>query len=539
MDIENLLPFVKKPAQYIGQEWNSKVRSQKSEVRSQIRFCLIFPDLYELGMSNLGIQILYSILNHHPDVICERAFAPMADMEALLRKEGLPLFSIETKTPLNQFDILGFSIQHELCYTNILNILNLSNIPVESENRNSQSSTYPLIIAGGPACVNPLPLSDFIDAFVIGDGENIITQIADYRLQIADKQELLKKLAEISSVYVPLLDNKEKIVKKNTVDLQTTQYPTEPVVPYLNITQNRLNVEIMRGCPRGCLFCQASKIYSPKRIRSKEKILEIIEKGLHRTGYDEISLLSLSSSDYPQINDLMDVVVKLCYQKKVAVALPSLNCQRSSLQLAEKTRIFKKTSLTFAIEAGTERLRKYIGKFVSDDEILATTGSACKAGWRLIKLYFMLGLPTETDTDIDGIVILVKNIKKQAPQLNLNITISPFVPKPHTAFEREQFFGIDYFNEKKNYLKKNLAANVKFHNPEMSLIEAVFARGDKKLNNLLKEAYKNGCKFDQWNEHFSAELWRSAFANVGINPLDYLKKTEKSVVLPWDFIKLS
>lgn len=543
MDIEKLLPYVKKPTQYIGHEWNS-VRSSSIVHRPSLKFCLIFPDLYEIGMSNLGIQILYNILNKTENVVCERAFAPMQDMEEILRKNNLPLFSIETKTPLNEFDIIGFSIQHELCYTNILNILSLSKIPLKSKERDEKC---PLVIAGGPACVNPLPIKDFIDAFVIGDGEDVIKEIGDCTrltktvgqgLEIGDKELLLKKLSEIPSVYVPSHQNTKQTIKKNTVDLEAADYPVSPVVSFLNVTQDRLNIEIMRGCPRKCFFCQASNVYSPYRIRSKKKILEIIEKGLAATGYDEMSLLSLSTSDYPHINELMDSVMEICSKKKVAVALPSLRCHSSAVDLAVKTKSFKKSSLTFAPEAGTERLRQHIGKFITDEEILKTTDYAYKSGWRLIKLYFMLGLPTETDEDIEGIVALVKNIKKQSPQLNLNITVSPFVPKPHTAFEKERFFGLDYFNKKKNYLKRKLPAAVKFHKPEMALIEAVFAKGDEKLNSVLETAYKNGCKFDQWNEEFSYEKWCDAFSKCNINPADYLKEIDSSATLPWDFIKL-
>ncbi|MFH0947595.1 MAG: TIGR03960 family B12-binding radical SAM protein [Elusimicrobiota bacterium] len=558
--IKKFLPFVKKQSQYIGEEWNTTYHLPLTTYH--LRFCLVFPDLYEIGMSNLGMQILYNILNKNGHIVCERAFSPEQDMEELIRKNNLPLFSIETKTPLNEFDIIGFNIQHELCYTNILNILDLAKIPLKTKDRMGtvRKGQSPLIIAGGPACVNPLPLSEFIDAFVIGDGEDIITKITNYRLQITDKTELLSKLSEIPSVYVPSfypvrsgphqadhdtsngVHDGKKFIKKNVVDLETAEYPMKPIVPFLNTVQNRLNVEIMRGCSRGCFFCQASKLYSPRRIRSKEKILEIIEKGLASTGYDEISLLSLSTSDYPEINELMDDVLKICIPKNVAVALPSLRCNPASVDLAAKTRVFKKTSLTFAPEAGTERLRKHIGKFITDAEILETTNYAHKSGWRLIKLYFMLGLPTETNEDIEGIVSLVRSIKKQTPQLNLNITISPFVPKPHTVFEREKFFGFEYFNEKKLYLKKKLPAEVKSHKPEMSTIEAVFARGDEKLCSVLEAAHKNGCKFDNWNESFSYEKWLDAFSKCNINPDNYLKEIvvadSSASVLPWGFIEL-
>ncbi|MDO8733956.1 MAG: TIGR03960 family B12-binding radical SAM protein [Elusimicrobiota bacterium] len=536
IDIEKFLPFVKKPSQYIGEEWNSTRHSPLAT--RHLRFCLVFPDLYEIGMSNLGMQIIYNILNKTEFVVCERAFSPAADMETILRKNNLPLFSIETKAPLNEFDIIGFNIQHELCYTNILNILDLSKIPLKTKQRVDTQFQYPLIIAGGPACVNPLPISEFIDAFVIGDGEDVVIQISNLKSKISNKSELLKELSEIPSVYVPSFHDGKKIIQKNIVDLESAEYPTNPVVPFLNITQNRLNVEIMRGCARGCSFCQASKLYSPRRIRSKERILEIIERGLASTGYDEISLLSLSSSDYPKINELMDDVLKVCVAKKVAVALPSLRCHPSSVDLAAKTLVFKKTSLTFAPEAGTERLRKHIGKFITDAEILETTNYAHKSGWRLIKLYFMLGLPTETNEDIEGIISIVKSIKKQTPQLNLNITISPFVPKPHTVFEREIFFGLEYFTEKRIYLKKKLPAEVKSHKLEMSAIEAIFARGDEKLCPVLEAAHKNGCKFDNWNEFFSYEKWLDAFSKCSINPGNYLKETENSEILPWSFIEL-
>lgn len=537
LKIENFLPFVKKPSQYVGEEWNS-TRHLPLATR-HLRFCLVFPDLYEIGMSNLGMQIIYNILNKTESVVCERAFSPAADMETILRKNNLPLFSIETKTPLSEFDIIGFNIQHELCYTNILNILDLSKIPLKTKQRGETQFQYPLIIAGGPACVNPLPVSEFIDAFVIGDGEDVILNIIErFKDLKIERLKILEELAKIPSVYVPSFHDGKKTIKKNIVDLESAQYPTSPVVPFLNITQNRLNVEIMRGCARGCFFCQASKLYSPCRIRSKGKILEIIDRGLASTGYDEISLLSLSTSDYPKINELMDEVLKVCAAKKVAVALPSLRCQPSSVDLAAKTLVFKKTSLTFAPEAGTERLRKHIGKFITDAEIFQTLNYAYKSGWRLLKLYFMLGLPSETDEDIEGIVSIVKSIKKQTPQLNLNITISPFVPKPHTVFEREKFFDTDYFNEKRIYLKKKLPAEVKSHKPEMSAIEAIFARGDKKLCPVLETAYKNGCKFDNWNEFFSYEKWLDAFSKCNTNPDDYLKEIEKSKALFWSFVEL-
>ncbi|MFH1540643.1 MAG: TIGR03960 family B12-binding radical SAM protein [Elusimicrobiota bacterium] len=545
MDLEKILPFVKKASQYIGGEWNT-FHSSSTTTNHSLKFCLVFPDLYEIGMSNLGMQIIYNILNKNENVICEMAFSPAADMETILKNNNLPLFSIETKTQLNEFDIIGFNIQHELCYTNILNILDLSKIPLKSKERFEGGGKFPLVIAGGPACVNPLPLSEFIDAFVIGDGENIVTEIVNRRLQITNKKDLLLKLSEMPSVYVPSLHDGRKIIKKNIVDLESAEYPLKPIVPFLNTVQNRLSVEVMRGCPRGCFFCQASKLYSPRRFRSKEKILEIIEKGLASTGYDEISLLSLSTSDYPKVNELMDDVLKICIPKNVSVALPSLRCTRSSVDLALKTRVFKKTSLTFAPEAGTERLRKHIGKFITDAEILETTSYAYKLGWRLIKLYFMIGLPTETNEDIEGIVSTVRNIKKQTPQLNLNITISPFVPKPHTIFEREKFFspvanpfdGADYFNEKRIYLKKKLPATVKSHRPEMSTIEAIFARGDEKLCSVLEVAYKNGCKFDNWNESFSYEKWLSAFSKSGIDYKYYLREIPAEDSLPWNFIEL-
>ena len=534
MDIEKYLSFIKKPAQYIGREWNA-IYKKNPDNSKLLKFCLVFPDIYEIGMSNLGLQILYNILNKRDDVFCERAFSPEQDMEDVLKNNNLPLFSIETKTPLNEFDIVGFNIQHELCYTNILNILSLSKIPLKSNERNDNN---PLIIAGGPACVNPLPISDYIDAFVVGDGEDIINKIVDLKLKTKNKQELLKELSKIDSIYVPLLHDGKKIIEKNIVDLETAEYPVKPLVPFMNITQNRISVEIMRGCARGCSFCQASKLYHPRRIKSKEKILEIIEKGIASTGYDEISLLSLSTADYPQINELMDSVMRICLKKRVAVSLPSLRCHPSSVDLATKTRTFKKTSLTFAPEAGTERLRKHIGKFLTDAEILETAGYSFKSGWRLIKLYFMIGLPTETEADIEGIVSLVRSIKKQTPQLNLNISISPFVPKPHTVFEREKFFGLNYFSEKRDFLKRKLSTAVKFHKPEISMLEAIFARGDKNLNPVLLTAFENGCKFDQWNEKFLYQKWLDAFKENKIELNDYLKEIESSKVLPWSFIKL-
>ena len=550
MDINKILPLVQRPTRYINHELNS-VRKEKAEVS----LALCFPDMYELGASNLGLEILYHIVNARQDAVAERCYAPATDMEAMLRKENYPLFSLETKKPLKEFDVIGFGLQYELCATNVLNMLNLGGLKLLSSER---TEAFPLVIGGGPLTANPEPLADFFDAFVLGDGEDAINEIVDavkkLKQKAAGKTQLLEELSKIEGVYVPSLyavnyksdgtiesvkprgSAPEKIVKR-TVKLQDSFFPAAQMVPYLQTVHNRLNIEIARGCPRRCRFCQASRYYYPWRIRPREKIMSLLEQGLAATGYEEVALSSLTCTEYKGLDGLLDEINYKYGAGRLNVSIPSLRCDQFSLKVASNLGHNKRSSLTFAPEAGSQRLREVIGKELTEADISGTLTMAYKMGWRLIKLYFMLGLQTENDSDVSAIVELVRSVKRQAQGLNFNITLSPFVPKAQTPFQWSAMATKEVLKERITRLEKQLPASVKSHNIDSSILEAVFARGDRKLSKAIVRAWEKGCKFDQWKEHMKFGVWNEAFAETGIDTAFYLgRERGRGEVLPWDHL---
>lgn len=556
---KEFLPFVIKPGRYVGNELNVV----KKEAKDKLKFALVYPDIYEIGMSYLGLHILYHITNKRPNTLCERAFLPWPDAEEILKGKSIPLFSLESHTPLKEFDILGFSLTYELNYTGVLNILNLSGIPLFSKERGDD---YPLVIAGGFTAFNPEPMADFFDLFVIGDAEEIINEILDIidkgRKAKLKKSDLLFELSRVQGVYVPsfyepkydsnsrftglspkIPDVPEKI-KANTVpELRPEYYPPAPLVPFIEVTHDRLSVEIMRGCGQACRFCEATSIYRPKRQKSVEQVLKETELGIANTGWDEVSLLSLSSTDYHNLSELAQRLQKKFYIKRVSIALPSMRPGSFSMEIAKTITQTKKTGLTFAPEAGTQRLRDSIRKNITEEDLLQSAGIAYSSGWNLIKLYFMIGLPTETEEDLKGIAELVRKVTKIGRNFGsgkgVNITISPFTPKAHTPFQWEEQNKIEEIERKYSLLKdwlvlKNL--KVSYRDPQVSFLEGVLGRGDRRLSRVIYSAWKNGAQLDAWTEHFNFAFWINAFEENGIKPEDYLRARDLNEGLPWEHI---
>lgn len=545
---------VSKPSRYIGNELNAVKKELKD---SMIRFALAFPDIYDVGMSHLGLKILYHILNSRDDVWAERVFAPWIDMEEKMRAENVELFSLESGSPLRDFDFVGFSLQYEMSYTNVLNMLDLAKIPLLSKDRDEN---YPLIIAGGPCAFNPEPMAEIVDFFVIGDGEEVINEIIDcYKSCRNDsKSAILQKMADIEGVYVPslfsvkensdgmLIVNGERKIKKRIVkDLNSLPYPIDYIVPFTRPIHDRAVIEIMRGCSRGCRFCQAGMIYRPVRERSLAVVEDLAEKVIERTGYEELSLSSLSSCDHSTINEIVsDLIESVVKKKRVSISLPSLRTDAFSLELAKKIETAGKTGLTFAPEVASDRLRYVINKDISKEKLLSTVRDAFKSGWLTIKLYFMIGLPTETDEDVLEIPKLIKEVldvaRIESKRANLSISISTFVPKAHTPFQWERQASIDEVLHKQRLIMKKVGKNsrveISFHSPYISYLEGVFARGDRRLAHVLVKAHELGCKLDGWAEFFDYNKWLKAFDECGIDPNKYHQSREIEQSLPWDHI---
>jgi len=554
---ETELLKIEKPARYMGGEFGARCNPG-----AEVRFVLAFPDVYEVGMSHLGLQVLYDALNRHDWLGAERAYAPWPDREAQLRESGTPLSSLESGLPLREADILGFTLQYELSYTNILNMLELAGIPPLAASRGDD---VPLIVGGGPCAYNPEPLADFFDVFLLGDGEEAIVEIAEvfrqWRQTRGAKEELLRRLADIDGVYVPsffavsydeagcvsalqpLRPEYARVRRRFVADLDTSPYPNAPVVPFMKTVHDRVSVEIARGCTRGCRFCQAGYVYRPVRERSPERVLQLVEESLRNTGYDEISLLSLSSGDYGCIAPLVSALMSRYADERVAVSLPSLRVGTLTRELVEEVRKVRKTGFTLAPEAGSERMRGAINKGITEEDLLATAFAVYSAGWRLIKLYFMIGLPGETMDDVAGIAELAARVKREGKRAGcggeVNVAVSSFVPKPHTPFQWEAQIGYEEILTKQQFLRGELRKrklNFKWHDAPLSILEGVFARGDRRLGRVLLKARELGCRFDGWGEQFDFSAWQEAFRATGIDPLFYLRRRDDDEILPWDHL---
>ena len=564
--IEKILEKVQKAPRYTGGEMNTEVKAWD---QCPLHFGFCFPDTYEVGMSHLGLKILYGLINRESWSLCERFFMPWTDMMALMEEEQLPLLSMESRHPLNEFDVVGFTLQYEMSFSNILAMLKMGGIPLEGKDRGEGD---PIVVAGGPCAFNPEPLADFIDAFMIGDGEDVMTELNRVILERKEKglsrEQCLKNLAKLEGVYVPSLydvayheDGTVSSVKPNcpeapasvkkrvVVDLNNTYYPEEFPVPYTEVIFDRIMLEIMRGCTRGCRFCQAGILYRPVRERSLEKLIDLAEKLQQSTGYEEISLSSLSSGDYSCLPELIRELMKRMKEKRVSISLPSLRIDSVLKESLEETQQVRKTSLTFAPEAGTQRMRDVINKGVTEEDLLGKVRDAFEGGWSSVKLYFMSGLPTETTEDLDGIADLARKViaeyfnvpkNQRAKGLRVTVSVSVFVPKPFTPFQWAPQDTHETIIGKQEHLKRVL--NIKgvtfhWHEPYVSYLEACFARGDRRLGAVLKRAYEKGCILDGWNETFLYDTWMEAFRECGLDPAFYANRERaKDEVLPWDHI---
>lgn len=569
---DEILMRVEKPARYIGGEYNSV---WKDSAKVDVRFAFCFPDVYEIGMSHLGIQILYDMLNAMEDVWCERVYSPWTDLDAILRREQIPLFALESQEPVKIFDFLGITLQYEMCYTNILQVLDLSQIPLYAQDR---AEDCPIVIGGGPCAYNPEPLAAFFDLFYIGEGEtqyrNLIDLYKTCRAERLGRKEFLRRAARLPGIYAPgfyEVSYKEdgtiasfrpieegipdKVRKEIVTDLSDTYYPRRPIVPFMKVTQDRVVLEIQRGCIRGCRFCQAGQVYRPVRERSLETLQELALEMLQNTGHEEISLSSLSSSDYSRLPELVSFLMETCSRNHINISLPSLRIDAFSLDVMGKVQDVKKSSLTFAPEAGSQRLRNVINKGLTEEVILQGAAQAFAGGWTRVKLYFMLGLPTETEEDIRGIAELSNHIaatffetvpkdKRTNGKVQIVASTSFFVPKPFTPFQwasqctREEFLEKAYFTRKaisEQLNQKSIKYN--WHEADASVMEGILARGDRRLGQVIRKVYEKGCFYDAWGEYYQNERWLEAIEECGLS-VDFYAHRERPLdeILPWDFI---
>ena len=568
---DEILLSIQKPERYIGGEVNSVV---KDPADVKIRFAFCFPDVYEIGMSHLGIQILYGMFNEYKDVWCERVYSPWADCDEVLRKENIPLFALESQDPVKNFDFLGFTLQYEMCYTNILQVLDLSGIPLYSKDRTEDD---PIVIGGGPCTYNPEPIADFFDLFYIGEGETRYRDLFDLYEKCKEegisREDFLIKCSSLPGIYVPSLyeiSYKEdgtieeiiplkgapKVVKKELEkDLTDSYYPMKPVMPFIKVTQDRVVMEVMRGCIRGCRFCQAGQLYRPLRERDVDKLKEYAITLLKNTGYEEISLSSLSTSDYSHLNELLDFLIEYCNEHKVNISLPSLRIDAFSLDVMSKVQDVKKSSLTFAPEAGTQRMRNVINKGLTEEDILRGSHEAFEGGWNKVKLYFMLGLPGETTEDIEGIGDIANKIaveyfetvpkeKRNGRTIEITASTSFFVPKPFTPFQWASMNTKEEFLDKANITRKGIMSQLNqkhikynWHEADASMLEGILARGDRRLCNVIYNVYKRGCIFDAWSEYFKNDIWMEEMEKADLDPMFYVKRERtKDEILPWDML---
>ena len=564
-EVEKILQYVQKPARYVGGELNSVI---KDPDKVDIRYAFCFPDIYEIGMSHLGMKILYGLVNDRDDSWCERVFAPDVDMEEQMRKNNVPLFALESGDYIKDFDIIGFTLMYELCYTNVLNMLELAGIPLYSKDR---TELAPIICVGGPCACNPERIADFVDIVFLGDGEDSTNAVLDLLKECkkkgATKQDFLLKAKDITGVYVPsfykdsynadgtlkelvpINGAPEKVKKSVVSDMNKCYYPKEFVVPFISIVHDRAVEEIFRGCIRGCRFCQAGFIYRPIREKSVETINAQSKALIDSTGYDELSLCSLSTSDHSQVNEMLTSLIDWTVKDKISLSLPSLRVDNFSDELVDKLNKVRKSGLTFAPEAGTQRLRDVINKNVTQEEVINTCTKAFDNGWTTVKLYFMMGLPTETMEDIEGIANLGMDVlhafynnpnRQKGTGLQVNISCSSFIPKPFTPFQWEPEDTMESLKAKQKHLLESIPSKkikVSYHETPTSLLEGVLARGDRRLSAVIYSAFKDGCKFDSWDEHFKFASWMKAFEENNLDPYFYTQRQrEFSDVLPWDHL---